>query len=114
MSNKIWVKVPLKNIISVTRVVTLLCYDLSPKFYTSGESHDFWELVYVDRGELEIRAGDDLRHLKQGEIAFHQPNEFHSVRFHPHLRLPFLRYAVFPRADQYGTVRAHVADEAAD
>ena len=79
MSNKIWVKVPLKNIISVTRVVTLLCYDLSPKFYTSGESHDFWELVYVDAGEIEATADDKHYILSQGEAIIHRPMEYHNL-----------------------------------
>lgn len=79
MSNQSLIKIPLKNIINVTRVITILCYDLAPKFYTTGETHDFWELVYVDRGEISIRAGEKKHRLKQGEAVFHQPNEFHSI-----------------------------------
>lgn len=79
MSNQTYVKVPLKNTIHISRVATILCYELSPSFFTTGESHDFWELVYVDRGELNVRAGERQFRLRQGEMAFHQPNEFHGV-----------------------------------
>ncbi|MBO5295177.1 MAG: helix-turn-helix transcriptional regulator [Clostridia bacterium] len=79
MSNQAYVKVSLKNTLQVTRVATILCYELSPSFFTKGEAHDFWELVYVDRGELSVRAGERRYRLRQGEITFHQPNEFHGV-----------------------------------
>jgi AraC-like DNA-binding protein len=41
--------------------------------------HDFWEIVYLDRGEIDIRAGDKRLKLRQGEMVFHKPNEFHSI-----------------------------------
>ncbi len=75
-----YIKIPLKNIVTIHRIVTLIHNDFSPTYQTKGESHDFWEIVYVDRGELYLRGGEREHLLKQGEIIFHQPNEFHSVR----------------------------------
>ena len=43
-----------------------------------GESHDFWEFVY-DAGEVFIQAGKNRIRLKQGEIIFHEPDEFHKI-----------------------------------
>ncbi len=48
-------------------------------FSFPGESHDFWELVCVDRGEIDALAGDRRLTLKKGNILFHKPNEFHNV-----------------------------------
>ncbi len=79
MSTQDLVRTPLKNILNIARVITILCYDLAPKFYTKGEAHDFWEMVYVDRGELSARAGEKHHRMKQGEVVFHRPNEFHSI-----------------------------------
>ena len=45
-----------------------------------GESHDFWEFLCVDKGEVEITADNRAYTLKKGEIIFHKPNEFHTVR----------------------------------
>lgn len=45
-----------------------------------GEKHDFWEFVYVDKGEAEIVADDREYAFTQGDIVFHKPNEFHSLR----------------------------------
>ena len=44
-----------------------------------GEAHDFWEMVYVDQGEADIGAGENVYRLQQGQVMFHQPNEWHSI-----------------------------------
>lgn len=79
MTNQNFIRVPLKNILNISRVITIHCYDLAPTYYNQGETHDFWEIVYLDRGELNLRAGKRYHTLKQGEIIFHQPNEFHNI-----------------------------------
>ena len=45
-----------------------------------GEEHDFWELVYIDSGSVEITRDGEPVILNQGEIIFHKPNEFHTIR----------------------------------
>lgn len=40
--------------------------------------HDFWEFVYVDRGEIIVRTDGDEQRLRQGEMVFHKPGEFHA------------------------------------
>ncbi|MBE6550141.1 MAG: AraC family transcriptional regulator [Ruminococcaceae bacterium] len=72
-------KAPLKNIITISSIITINCYELAPTYFNKGEIHDFWEIVYLDRGELDLYAGDKRLKLKQGEIIFHKPNEFHSI-----------------------------------
>ena len=77
--NQAFIKIPLKNLFRITRIVTIHCFDLAPKYLYKGESHDFWEIVYVDRGEIGLHAGEEYHRLKQGEMVFHQPNEFHNI-----------------------------------
>ena len=51
-----------------------------PSGYTyPGERHDFWELLYVDKGTLSVTAGDRALGLAQGQIIFHAPGEFHAL-----------------------------------
>lgn len=45
-----------------------------------GESHDFWELVYVDRGQVIVTAGQEEYPLTRGEMIFHAPGEHHALR----------------------------------
>ena len=79
MSDTSFEMLPLKSVLNVTRLATVLLYELSPTYRNTGERHDFWEMVYVDRGAIQCRANDDLLLLEQGELLFHAPNEFHSV-----------------------------------
>lgn len=70
----------IENKINVTKLVTIHYYEFDKKFAFAGESHDFWEMVYVDSGSVEIVHDTNKLILKQGEIIFHQPNEFHSIK----------------------------------
>lgn len=73
-------KLSLATILNVSRIVTLYYFDFSPEYVSKGDVHDFWELVYVDKGEVMIHADDRSAVLKQGDIVFHQPNEYHDIQ----------------------------------
>jgi AraC-like DNA-binding protein len=49
-------------------------------FVFKGESHDFWEFLYVDNGTVSVCAGDTWMTLNTGDIICHQPNEFHAIK----------------------------------
>ena len=49
-------------------------------FSFAGESHDFWEFVFVDKGEIDIYMDNIHTRLKKREVAFHKPNEFHRLQ----------------------------------
>lgn len=69
----------LREFISINELITIHYFEYRSDFSFPGESHDFWEFVCVDKGEVKIRMGDSNLILKKGEIAFHKPNEFHTV-----------------------------------
>lgn len=54
-------------------------YHLPDNFTWSGESHDSWELVYVDQGKVIVTVGTERCILKSGELVLHCPNEFHNL-----------------------------------
>lgn len=66
--------------VTVTDLVNVSYYTLAKDFLWSGEAHEPWEMVYVDKGEMVITAGTDTYLLKSGEAAFHCPHEFHNLR----------------------------------
>ncbi len=70
----------LNSKIDIPGIITILFYKFTKNYIFPGESHDFWEFIYVDKGELIITAGENLYILKAGELAFHKPNEFHDVK----------------------------------
>ncbi len=75
-----YVKTNLPSIINISKIVTIHYYEFDKNFVFDGESHDFWEMVYVDKGKVLIKRDDEEVILSQGEVIFHRPNEFHSIR----------------------------------
>ncbi len=67
----------LSNTITVKNIVSLHYFEFEPDFSTNGERHNFWEIIYADKGNFQIEAGDETFTLKQGECYFHMPNEYH-------------------------------------
>lgn len=55
-------------------------FEYDPDFVFYGESHDFWEAVYVDKGSVEVGADERRYTISEGEITFHKPMEFHTLR----------------------------------
>lgn len=70
----------LKNRIVVNKIVTVHYFEYGKEYEFCGESHDFWEFVYVDKGEMLIRADEKWFKMKRGQIVFHKPGEFHNVK----------------------------------
>ena len=69
-----------ESIFDVRSIVTIHYHEFGPEYRFTGEQHDFWEMVYIDKGRVEIQRDADILILKQGEILFHEPNEFHTIR----------------------------------
>lgn len=47
-------------------------------FECQGESHDFWECVYIIEGKVSVTADDRIYNLKSNDIIFHKPMELHK------------------------------------
>ena len=65
--------------IRIKNIFSVHYYEFSLNYQYSGESHNYWEIVYVDKGNVKITSDDETFYLKEGEMYFHQPNEFHSI-----------------------------------
>ncbi|NLY17745.1 MAG: AraC family transcriptional regulator [Clostridiaceae bacterium] len=74
-----YIKTPLKNDLVIKKIVTIHYFEYAKDYVFEGEKHDFWEFLYVDKGEVEVMADNLGYKLKQGEMIFHKPNEFHNV-----------------------------------
>ena len=66
--------------IQVDCIYTVHYFEYTKHYRYAGEAHDFWECVYVDRGEVIATAGTENITLGRGEILFHPPNEWHTLR----------------------------------
>ena len=70
---------PLTEELNITQSITIHYFDYTNTYHFHGESHDFWEFLCVDKGEVTVTAGEEKLTLQQGQIIFHEPNEFHNV-----------------------------------
>lgn len=65
--------------ITIEKIFSVHYFEYAGNFSYEGESHDFWEFIYIDKGSIDITAGTERIHLNANEIFFHEPNEFHTV-----------------------------------
>ena len=64
-----YIKHKLTNVINVSKIVTMFYHQFDKNFHFNGESHDFWEFVYVDSGTVHITASKKKYILKK-EILY--------------------------------------------
>jgi AraC-like DNA-binding protein len=65
---------------TITGIVNAIQKNPDSSFSFVGESHPFWELVYVRRGSLEIIEREEKYILGEGELICHAPDEFHRIK----------------------------------
>ena len=74
-----YIETKLGTLLQVDAIYTIHYFEYYKAYSFKGETHDFWELLYIDKGQILVQAGDHKLSLQQGQLIFHQPNEFHSV-----------------------------------
>ena len=68
----------IKREITIDGFNSIYYFEFGKNFTHTPEKHDFWEMVYVDGGEV-IAVTDRLgRTLSQGQVIFHKPMEVHA------------------------------------
>ena len=60
-------------------IYTVHYFEYTSNYVFTGEHHDFWEFLYVDRGSVRVTAGKKEYDLSRGQIIFHAPGEFHAL-----------------------------------
>ena len=74
-----FVRQGLPGVIHIRKIITIFYMELSKDFHYEGEQHNFWEMVYIDKGEMLCTADKNRFTLKSGEVTFHKPNEYHNL-----------------------------------
>ena len=70
----------LNKLFEVEGIITIHYFEFGKNYLFSGEEHDFWELVYIDKGTADIYADGEWKSVDQGNIVFHRPMQFHNIR----------------------------------
>lgn len=68
-----------KRVLQVEDLVLILDIVRPKGFYFAGESHDFWEGVFVYKGKVTATADERVYQLDQGKLLLHKPMEFHRI-----------------------------------
>ena len=78
MSNN-FTKMGFEKTFNVEALMTIFYMEFSKDFSHACEQHNFWEMVYIDKGEMVCTADKNSFILKSGELTFHKPNELHNL-----------------------------------
>lgn len=65
--------VPVEPVLSVKELYTLYYFHHESGYRFAGESHDFWEIIYVDKGRASGINGTEPYTLEKGQIIFTIP-----------------------------------------
>jgi len=79
MERRVYIGTVPKLVFIIDKIYSIHYFEYVKSFSGIGEAHDFWEMVYVDYGNVIITASNDSFLLNQGQAYFHEPNEYHNV-----------------------------------
>ena len=67
-----------KNDIEIDGFHAIYYFEFDKNYYHLPESHNFWEMVYVDKGEIITLTDGKSSTLSEGQAIFHKPGELHA------------------------------------
>ncbi len=62
----------------ITELYTMFEVSYTDGYEFNGETHNFWECLYVTEGDVWVTADEKVYNLKSGQIIFHKPLELHK------------------------------------
>ncbi len=68
------------ELFSVTSFHSAIPFQWDESFIFDGEDHDFWEIVFVTEGEVEVTEDEKVYRLQKNDLILHAPMEFHRIR----------------------------------
>lgn len=76
----LWQAYPVNEKIRINNFFSLFEYHYDNSYVFPGETHNFWECIFVKQGSICVSADERVYNLSEGEIIFHKPLELH--KFH--------------------------------
>lgn len=80
---------PFKHTLQIDTIHNIHYFEYRKDSSFQKETHNFWELLYTDKGEIEMTMDKQSVLLKKGDIAFLKPNTIHQINAvkasNPHL-----------------------------
>jgi len=66
--------------LTVSRIANIHYFEFTKEYHTFNDAHDFWELLYVDKGRILVEAENFSGILEGNQMILHKPNEKHSLK----------------------------------
>lgn len=73
-----WHPYKVKEKIKITEMYSLFEAEYKSGYSFTGESHNFWECVYVISGSLRVSSNRRIYEMTSGNLIFHKPLEIHK------------------------------------
>lgn len=99
--------VPIGHAPRICALHAALDYKWELPYAFQGEAHDYYEAVYVDRGEATVTEEAQVYRMRAGHFLLHKPMEFHRIHTDGHthvLVLPFAAEGTYPDALTEGVI----------
>lgn len=64
----------------VSKIANIHYFEFTNEYYTRDGSHNFCELVFVDKGALTVISENYTGKMQDGQLIIHSPNEIHSLK----------------------------------
>lgn len=74
-----WTRCAVPRILQIDDLVTLSNQLLEKEHYFPGETHNFWEIVFILSGKVGVTADSEVYVVESGNAIVHAPMEFHSI-----------------------------------
>ncbi len=66
--------------IKINDIYTIHYFEYRKDYIFEGEKHNFYEILYVDKGEVIASVNENNCILKQSQLVVYSPMEFHLIR----------------------------------
>lgn len=74
-----WKPCPITRRLSINALYTASRKVFGVNYSFEGESHNFWEMVYVVNGTVGVAADSNIYSVPAGKLVLHRPMEFHRI-----------------------------------
>ncbi len=74
-----WKSCPITRRLNISALYTAFRRENEKGYTFGGESHNFWEMVYVVRGRAGVSADGNIYSVSAGKLVLHRPMEFHRI-----------------------------------
>ena len=64
---------------NVSRIANIQYFEFTSDYHTQNDSHDFCELLYVDKGTITVSSDNFKGNLSVNQMIIHNANEVHSL-----------------------------------